>query len=75
MQSTPKIILDRLFEKTSAKGTLYFTSQLGPARLILFWSREDADDSTPIWDMFLQESNAPQPDCALCELLFRDPSW
>ena len=47
--------LGRLYEKTSAKGTRYFVGRLGATRVLLFQSRETADDGGAIWDLYLQE--------------------
>ena len=50
-----KVKLGRLYEKTSQKGTRYFVGRLGAARVLLFQSRETADDGGAIWDLYLEE--------------------
>ena len=60
--SDAKIRLCRLYEKQSARGTRYFVGRLGAARLLLFQSREIADDGGAIWDLFVQELEDKRPD-------------
>ena len=50
MRDATKVKLGRLYEKTSAKGTRYFVGRLGAARVLLFQSRETADDGEPFHD-------------------------
>ncbi len=53
--SDHKIKIAKLYEKTSAKGTRYFVGRLGAARVLLFQSRETAEGSDVVWNMYLQE--------------------
>ncbi len=53
--SKPLVKLGRMFEKTSANGNRYFTGRLGAARLLLFRNKEDAEDGSPIWNVFVQD--------------------
>lgn len=55
----PQIQVARLFRKTSAKGTEYFTGRWGFAKIALLKSRDVADDGGEIWHLVLSE--APKP--------------
>jgi hypothetical protein len=46
----------RLYRKTSASGTVYFTGRWGGARVSLLKSREVADDGGEIWNLVLAEA-------------------
>ncbi len=61
MRDSTKVRLGRLYEKTSAKGTRYFVGRLGAARVLLFQSRETADDGGAIRDLYLQEVEETRP--------------
>ncbi len=41
----------RLFEKTSKGGNQYFQGRLGGAKVLIFKTRERADDGSPIWEL------------------------
>lgn len=56
----PSIQVARLFRKTSAKGTGYFTGRWGFAKVALLKSRDVADDGAEIWHLVLSE--APKPN-------------
>ncbi len=43
----PSILLATLYERTSAKGTRYFTGRLGAAKVAILPSKDKADDGTP----------------------------
>ncbi len=60
----PKVKLGRVFEKVSAKGTRYFTGRLGAARILMFQSRETADNGDPVWDLYLQEVEDTRPQAS-----------
>lgn len=55
----PSIQVARLFRKTSAKGTEYFTGRWGAARVTLLKSRDMADDGSEIWHLLLAEAPPP----------------
>ncbi len=61
MRDAAKVKLGRLYEKVSAKGTRYFVGRLGLARVLLFQSRETADNGDPIWDLYLEEVEDTRP--------------
>src|SRR5919199_3089573 len=63
MRDAAKVKLGRLYEKTSARGTRYFVGRLGAARVLLFQSRETADDGGAIWELFVEpvEETRPRP--------------
>jgi hypothetical protein len=54
----PKVMLLRLFERTSAKGNRYFTGRLGSAKLIVFEATDLPDDqrygAEVVWNVFVQ---------------------
>lgn len=56
----PSIKAARLFEKTSAKGNVYFTGRLGAVRLTLLKSNDTGDDGSPIWNLLMSEAPARQ---------------
>lgn len=56
----PSIEVARLFRKTSAKGTEYFTGRWGFAKIALLKSRDVAEDGAEIWHLVLSE--APKPN-------------
>ena len=59
MEQAAKMLLGRLFEKTSAKGRTYFTGRLGAARCVML-KDERAD---PVWQIFVQDGdNGPRPE-------------
>jgi hypothetical protein len=47
-----KVLLCQLWERTSAKGTVYLSGFLGKARLVGFKGEQRAD-GTRIWDIYL----------------------
>jgi hypothetical protein len=53
-----------LYEKTSAKGTVYLTGRLGGAKVVLLRDRQAADDGTVTWSLLLSEA-APRQIVAL----------
>ena len=74
MRDAAKVKLGRLYEKTSAKGTRYFVGRLGAARVLLFQSRETADDGDPVWDLYLQEVEDTRPRPVASEMPARRPA-
>ena len=74
MRGAAKVKLSRLYEKTSAKGTRYFVGRLGAARVLLFQSRETADDGGAIWDLYLQEVEDTRPRPVAGEMPARRPA-
>ena len=75
MRDAAKVKLGRLYEKTSAKGTRYFVGRLGAARVLLFQSRETADDGgDPVWDLYLQKVEETRPRHAQGEMPARRPA-
>ena len=46
----------RLYRKTSANGTVYFTGRWGGARVSLLKSRDVADDGGEVWNLMLAEA-------------------
>jgi hypothetical protein len=57
--------LTRLYRKTSAKGSVYFTGRLGGAKITLLKSNETAENGDEIWN---QNPASPfyQGDSDLC---------
>ena len=53
---TGKVLLGRLFEKTSAKGRTYFTGRLGAARCVMM-KDERAEGTDPVWQIFVQDGD------------------
>jgi hypothetical protein len=53
--------LRRLYEKTSNRGTQYFTGSLGWAKLVLLKCNEVAENGDPIWLLSVQETTALPP--------------
>ena len=75
MHDSAKVKLGRLYEKTSARGTRYFVGRLGAARVLLFQSRETADDGgDPVWDLYLQEVEDTRPRPVAGEMPARRPA-
>ncbi len=54
MQLDNKVLLGRLYERTSQKGNRYFGGRLGAARVMLF--RDDYADDDNVLQLFVQES-------------------
>jgi hypothetical protein len=46
--------LATLYERTSRKGTRYFSGYLGDVSIVMFTDKP-ADDGTPRWNLFVQE--------------------
>ncbi len=53
MQLDDKVLLGRLYERTSQKGNRYFSGRLGAARIMQF-KDEYADDDN-VWQLFVQD--------------------
>ena len=56
MEQTAKVLLGRLFEKTSAKGRVYYTGRLGAARCVMLRD-ERAEGTDPVWQIFVQDGD------------------
>lgn len=54
MNHDGKVLLARLYEKTSARGHRYFVGRLGAARVALFLD-ERAEGGDPVWELFVQD--------------------
>lgn len=53
-----RILLMRLYEKTSAKGNRYFAGRLGAASVVMMLD-ERAENADPVWQVFVSEPRAP----------------
>jgi hypothetical protein len=56
----PSFELTRLYEKTSAKGTRYFSGRLAGARITLLPTEETSDDGAAIWKLLIAQAAKPQ---------------
>jgi hypothetical protein len=61
MDTTAKIGLTTLYEKTSTRGNRYFVGRLGAARIMLFEDKF-ADGDDPAWHLCIQEGPAAKSD-------------
>lgn len=53
---SPKVLLGRVYEKTSGRGNTYFTGRLGAARVVML--RDDRTESPdPVWQIFVQDGD------------------
>ena len=52
----------------------YFVGRLGAARVLLFQSREMAEGSDPVWDLYLQEVEETRPRSVAGEMPARRPA-
>ena len=59
MQLDGKVLLGRLFERTSLKGNRYFSGRLGAARVMLF--KDDKADVDNAWQLFVQDGDDKPP--------------
>ena len=62
MKLDEKVLLGRLYERTSQRGNRYFSGRLGAARIMLF-KDEYADDDN-VWQLFVQEGGEKSPQVA-----------
>lgn len=53
MNHDGKVLLLRLYEKTSATGNRYFAGRLGAAKVAMFLDKR-ADGADPVWEVFVQ---------------------
>ena len=75
MRDAAKVKVARLYEKVSHKGTRYFVGRLGAGCVLLFQSRETADDGgDPVWDLYLQEVEETRPRPVAGEMPARRPA-
>ena len=54
---TGKVLLGRLYEKSSAKGNRYFTGRLGAARVVMMLDAR-ADNPDPVWELFVSDGDS-----------------
>ena len=62
MKLDEKVLLGRLYERTSQKGNRYFSGRLGAARIMLF--RDDYADDDNVWQLFVQDGGEKSPQVA-----------
>ncbi len=62
MQLDDKVLLGRLYERTSQKGNRYFSGRLGAARVMLF--KDDHADDDNVWQLFVQDGTEKSPQVA-----------
>ncbi len=62
MQLDNKVLLGRLYERTSQKGNRYFSGRPGAARVMLF--KDDHADDDNVWQLFVQEGGEKHPQVA-----------
>ena len=54
-----KVLLLRLYEKTSASGNRYFAGRMGAAKVAMFLDTR-ADGADPCWQLFVQSGDDGQ---------------
>jgi hypothetical protein len=54
-RSEPRVLLVKLTQKMSAKGTVYLSGWMGAARLVGFADREPDKDGNQVWNIFAAE--------------------
>ena len=59
MQLDSKVLLGRLYERTSQKGNRYFSGRLGAVRIMLF--KDDESDVDNAWQLFVQDGDDKPP--------------
>ena len=59
-QREPRVLLMKLSERVSAKGTKYFSGFLGQARLVAFLDQEPDKFGNPQWSVYAAEP-PPRP--------------
>jgi hypothetical protein len=52
----PSLKAFRLYKKTSAKGTVYFSGRSGNLKIVVLKSKDTADDGTEIWDVLYSQA-------------------
>ena len=52
----PSLKAFRLYKKTSAKGTVYFSGRNGNLKVVVLKSKDTADDGTEIWDVLYSQA-------------------
>lgn len=61
----PSLTALKLYKKTSAKGTTYFTGRMGMLKVALLKSSETADNGDEIWNLVYQQAEErPRQDGA-----------
>ena len=69
MKLDEKVLLGRLYERTSQKGNRYFSGRLGAARVMLF--KDDYADDDNVWQLFVQDGGEKSPQVPV-EKLYRE---
>jgi hypothetical protein len=54
-QREPRVLLVKLTQKMSAKGTVYLSGWMGAARLVGFVDKEPDKDGNQVWNIFAAE--------------------
>jgi hypothetical protein len=54
-QREPKVLLVKLSQRTSGKGTLYLSGWMGSARLVGFLDKEPDKNGDPVWNVYAAE--------------------
>ncbi len=57
-----KVLLGRLYERTSQKGNRHFSGRFGVARIMLF--KDDYADDDNVWQLFVQGAAEKSPQVA-----------
>ena len=56
MEPQAKVLLGRLYEKSSVKGNRYFTGRPGAARVVMMLDAR-ADNPDPVWELFVSDGD------------------
>jgi len=59
MKLNEKVLLGRLYERTSQRGNRYFSGRLGASRVMLF--RDEKADDDNVWQLFVQDGDDKTP--------------
>jgi len=57
MEPQAKVLLGRLYEKSSAKGNRYFAGRLGAAKVVMMLDAK-ADNPDPVWQLFVTDGES-----------------
>jgi hypothetical protein len=60
-RNKPKVLLVKLSQRTSGKGTIYLSGWMGSARLVGFLDKEPDKNGDPVWNVYAAE---PRPGLA-----------
>lgn len=55
-----KVLVMKLYERISAKGTRYFAGRLGAARVVAFLDHK-AEADCPVWNVYVQDGGVRKP--------------